>query len=216
MQFYWRCIAETHILLTELSVPELVRHFRQDKSLWRVDLGQTLSRPGCSHKVGSSGECQRLKSEYLLKFKCLAFYFDNQLFLKRTKLSEASRLTILSFTVDSFELFISSFSSTLSVWYGRNLRVRLSTRCPRYTVYSQWVDTIGEDNLTNSPIQLLLIRRIRTYEQIADFLFPDFILLTPYELCQRSFLSPLNSYIDEFNLSILDKISFVTGKYSTI
>jgi len=53
----------------------------------------------------SSGECQRLKSEYLLKFKRLAFYFDNQLFLERTKLSEASSLTILSFTVDSSELF---------------------------------------------------------------------------------------------------------------
>jgi len=35
----------------------------------------------------------------------LAFYFDNQPFLERTKLSEASSLTILSFTVDSCELF---------------------------------------------------------------------------------------------------------------
>jgi len=41
----------------------------------------------------------------LLKFKRLAFYFDNQLFLKRTKLSQASSLTLLSFTVDSYELF---------------------------------------------------------------------------------------------------------------
>jgi len=39
------------------------------------------------------------------KFKRLAFYFDNKLFLKRTKLSEASSLTILSFSVDSSELF---------------------------------------------------------------------------------------------------------------
>jgi len=37
--------------------------------------------------------------------KRLAFYFNNQLFLERTKLSEASSLTILSFTVDSSELF---------------------------------------------------------------------------------------------------------------
>jgi len=27
----------------------------------------------------SSGECQRLKSDIYVKFKCLAFYFDNQL-----------------------------------------------------------------------------------------------------------------------------------------
>jgi len=38
-------------------------------------------------------------------FMRFAFYFDNQLFLERTKLSEALSLTILSFTVDSSELF---------------------------------------------------------------------------------------------------------------
>jgi len=48
-------------------------------------------------------------------------------------LSEASSLKILSFTVDSSELFTSSLSSTLSVWCSRNLRVHLSTGCPHYT-----------------------------------------------------------------------------------
>ena len=110
-------------------------------------------------------------------------------------------------------------ASIRSSWLWKQfhiLRLHQPVRNAHDPVYSQWVDTIGEDTLTNCPIPLPLIRRITTYEQIADFLFPDFILLTPYELCQRSFLSPLNSYVDEFNLQILDKIPFVTGKNSTI
>jgi len=110
-------------------------------------------------------------------------------------------------------------ASIRSSWLWKHfhlLRLHQPVRNAHDPVYSQWVDTIREDNLTNSPIPLPLIRRIRTYEQIADCLFPDFIHLTPYELYQRSFLSPLNSYVDEFNLQILDTIPFVTGKYSTI
>jgi len=53
---------------------------------------------GRSHQGGGEGGGGSYNN-YLLKFKRLAFYFNNQLFLKRTKLSEASSLTILSFTV---------------------------------------------------------------------------------------------------------------------
>ena len=55
---------------------------------------------------------------YLLKFKRLAFYFDNQRFLERTKLCEASSLTILGFTIDSSELFylIFIFKFECLVW----------------------------------------------------------------------------------------------------
>ncbi|RPA91335.1 hypothetical protein L873DRAFT_1848340 [Choiromyces venosus 120613-1] len=44
----------------------------------------------------------------------------------------------------------------------------------------------------------------------TNFLFPDSKLFKPFEVCQRSFLSPLNIYVDEFNHQMLDKILFVT------
>jgi len=49
---YWRCIAETHTLLTKFSVLELVQYHQKDNSSWRVELGQALSRTGYSHKIG--------------------------------------------------------------------------------------------------------------------------------------------------------------------
>jgi len=53
----------------------------------------------------SSGECERLKSDIYVSLSVWHSTSKNQLFLERTKLSEASSLTILSFTVDSSELF---------------------------------------------------------------------------------------------------------------
>jgi len=105
LQLYWRCIAETHILLTELSLPELVRHLRQDKSWWRVDIRQTLSRTGCSHKVGSSSACQRVKSDIYLSLSIWHSTSTTNFSSRELKLSEASSLTILSITVDPSELF---------------------------------------------------------------------------------------------------------------
>ena len=59
----------------------------------------------------------------------MAFYFDNQPFLERTKLSEASSLTILSFTLDSSELFYLIF-----IFYFECL-VRSQPKCsPLYRV----------------------------------------------------------------------------------
>lgn len=92
------------------------------------------------------------------------------------------------------------------------LRLHEPVRNAHDPIYSKWVDEIGEDTLSDSPIPLPLIQRISTYEEIASFLFPDTILLSPQDICQRSFLSPLNIYVDEFNIQMLDKIPFVTGK----
>jgi len=96
------------------------------------------------------------------------------------------------------------------------LRLYQPIRNAQDPVYSEWVDSIGEDFLNDSSIELPLIDRIHSYEEIADFLFPDSILYTPFEVCQRSFLSPLNAYVDEFNLEMLEKIPFVSGKLFNI
>jgi len=95
------------------------------------------------------------------------------------------------------------------------LRLHQPVRNAHDPSYSEWVDTIGEDFHNDSPITLPLVTRISTYEGISEFLFPNLTLLTPYDLCQRAFLSPLNTQIDEFNLEMLDKIPFVTGKFFT-
>ena len=47
-------------------------------------------------------------------------------------MSEASSLTILCFTVDSFELFYPIFIFDFEWWCGRNVRVHLSIGCSRY------------------------------------------------------------------------------------
>jgi len=62
----------------------------------------------------SSGECQRLKSDIYLS---LSIWHSTSItnFPQENLLSEAFSLTILSLLFDSFELFTSSLSSTLSV-----------------------------------------------------------------------------------------------------
>ena len=96
------------------------------------------------------------------------------------------------------------------------LRLHQPVRNAEDPAYSEWVDSIGEDFSTDSPIELPLIDRIHSYEQIADFLFPDSILHTPLDVSQHSFLSPLNTYVDEFNLEMLERIPFGTGKLQTM
>lgn len=99
------------------------------------------------------------------------------------------------------------------LWHSfRILRLHQPIRNAQDATYSEWVDSIGEDYSNSSPIELPLIDRIRSYEEIKEFLFPDSILHTPFDVCQRSFLSPLNVYVDEFNHEMLEKIPFVSGK----
>lgn len=105
-------------------------------------------------------------------------------------------------------------ASIKSSWLWKHfhiVRLHQPVRNAQDPLYSKWVDSIGEDYLNKGTIDLPLIKRIDSYDEIADFLFPDTILFNPYQVCQRSFLSPLNIYVDEFNHQILDKIPFVTG-----
>ena len=106
---------------------------------------------------------------------------------------------------------------SLPLWYNfQILRLYQPIRNAQDPAYSEWVDSIGEDFSHDSPRELPIIDRIHSYDEIVDLLFPDSILHTPFDVCQRSFLSPLNTYVDEFNLQMLDKIPFVSGKLPSI
>lgn len=76
--------------------------------------------------------------------------------------------------------------------------------------YSVWVDSIGEGaNQHNQPlidISLDLIDEIGTYEEIIEFLFPHTIMDNYDEISKRSFLSPLNIHVDEFNNLMLEQL----------
>ena len=83
--------------------------------------------------------------------------------------------------------------------------------------YSQWVDTIGE----GSPIQPITVvnmghlQRLTSYQQAIDFLFPPEILLEPLLAIQRSFLSPYNIVVDEFNHKMVERITFEECKLTS-
>ena len=109
-----------------------------------------------------------------------------------------------------------SVRSSLLWSHFQILRLHQPVRNAEDPAYSEWVDSIGEDFSNNSPIELPLIDRIQSYDEIAEFLFPDSILHTPFDVSQRSFLSPLNIYVDEFNLEMLERIPFGSGKLPTI
>ena len=109
-----------------------------------------------------------------------------------------------------------SVRSSLLWSHFQILRLHQPVRNAEDPAYSEWVDSIGEDFSNDSPIELPLIDRIQSYDEIAEFLFPDSILHTPFDVSQRSFLSPLNIYVDEFNLEMLERIPFGSGKLPTI
>lgn len=79
--------------------------------------------------------------------------------------------------------------------------------------YSLWVDQVGEGTLESEDIQLPFIDQLGSFDAIIAFLFPSEILLDPQEVCKRSFLSPLNRLVDEFNSLMLDQIPFNEGMY---
>ena len=81
--------------------------------------------------------------------------------------------------------------------------------------YSLWVDNIGEGTIEggNSEIEMSMIERLESFDDIIAFLFPPEVLLNPEEVSKRSFLSPLNRFVDEFNTLVLDTLPFMEGMF---
>lgn len=69
---------------------------------------------------------------------------------------------------------------------------------------STWVDLIGEGGINEKNqfsmnLHFDMIDEIDSYEQVIDFLFRSTILDNYDKISKRSFLSPLNIYVNEFN-----------------
>ncbi|KAF9235330.1 hypothetical protein BU15DRAFT_78079 [Melanogaster broomeanus] len=69
--------------------------------------------------------------------------------------------------------------------------------------YTAIVNHIGEDHCTGKQ-QLALLPHCATLTKAANFLFPPEVLCDPHPCLDRTFLSPRNVFVDEFNNRVLD------------
>lgn len=90
------------------------------------------------------------------------------------------------------------------------LRLDMPVRNVSDPEYSMWVDSIGEgankQDQLSTDISLNLIDEIGTYEEVIAYLFPSTIVDNYDEISKRSFLSPLNVHVDEFNNLMLQQL----------
>ena len=71
--------------------------------------------------------------------------------------------------------------------------------------YTNFVDKIGEDYL-HREAALDVLHRVRSDEEASAFLFPLAILSNSISCLKRTRLSPINSYVDDFNDRILANV----------
>ncbi|KAK4700477.1 ATP-dependent DNA helicase PIF1, partial [Phenoliferia sp. Uapishka_3] len=72
--------------------------------------------------------------------------------------------------------------------------------------FADFVDTIG-DGWDMRRVDLTpMLKRLSSMDEVLTFLFPPDVLSDPPTSIQRSFLSPLNLYVDEFNTEILSRL----------
>jgi ATP-dependent DNA helicase PIF1 len=86
----------------------------------------------------------------------------------------------------------------------RILRLSSPIRTASDPEYSDWIDRIGEGY--EQTVSLSLLQQVESVVEAKDFLFPPDILSNPNMAVRRSFLSPLNKLVDEFNDLILDQL----------
>ncbi|KAK1993563.1 hypothetical protein LX36DRAFT_542191, partial [Colletotrichum falcatum] len=97
-------------------------------------------------------------------------------------------------------------SSTL--WQSfQILRLSDPLRTALDTTYSDWLDKVGDGVPPyDTTVDLSHLRRVRTMNEALDFLFPDATLDEPIQCVLRSFLSPFNFRVDEFNGMVLRQL----------
>ncbi|EGU80381.1 hypothetical protein FOXB_09107, partial [Fusarium oxysporum f. sp. conglutinans Fo5176] len=73
--------------------------------------------------------------------------------------------------------------------------------------YSAWLDGIG-DGVTplDTVVDLRHLHLVYSIGDAVDFLFPAAVLDEPAQSVRRSFLSPFNLRVDEFNRTMLDRL----------
>lgn len=108
------------------------------------------------------------------------------------------------------------------------LRLHAPIRNASDLEYSKWVDLIGEGKYnaelqlaqntegkeslgtefkSTTQIDLPLIQPLYDLEEAIEFLFPDNILHDPKLTAGRSFLSPINVHVNDFNTEVLKRLN---------
>jgi PIF1-like helicase len=93
-----------------------------------------------------------------------------------------------------------------SLWAKfRILSLDIPIRSESDLEFTEFVDRIGED-WRSEFVSLSLLDSVSDIEEATDFLYPPHILSDPFKCIRRAFLSPMNTYVDNFNGSILDRV----------
>jgi hypothetical protein len=85
------------------------------------------------------------------------------------------------------------------------LRLHSPIRSAQDPQYTAFVDDIGE-NYMEDHCTLSMLERLPSVEHCIDFLFPTTVLANPLASLKRAFLSPKNSFVDEFNAKVLERL----------
>ena len=60
-------------------------------------------------------------------------------------------------------------------------------------------------------VSLAHLPRVHSLEEAANLLYPDHVLADPVQSIRRSFLSPLNIRVDEFNQLLMNRLPGTAG-----
>jgi hypothetical protein len=117
-------------------------------------------------------------------------------------------------SVGEMAAFQSSIRSSYLWPHFRILRLVTPIRTAADPEYSDWIDRIGEGY--EQTVSLTLLNRVESLADARSFLFPPEILSNPQAAVRRSFLSPLNKFVDEFNDIMLDCLPGEESRCQTI
>lgn len=98
----------------------------------------------------------------------------------------------------------------------RILRLHQAIRHASDPEYSSWVDDIGDGHIVGEDIKLDLVNEVTDVEDAVVYLYPDHSLRDYETLQGRSFLSPLNVSVDDFNQRVLNRIPEPATCYRSI
>ncbi|KAF6514101.1 hypothetical protein HZS61_006357 [Fusarium oxysporum f. sp. conglutinans] len=89
----------------------------------------------------------------------------------------------------------------------RILRLVAPLRNAADPFYSAWLDRIGDGVAPlDTVVDLRHLHIVYSVDDAVDFLFPPAVLDEPTRSVRRSFLSPFNLRVDEFNRTMLDRL----------
>ena len=106
--------------------------------------------------------------------------------------------------------YLSSIRSS-PLWHNFNiLKLEIPIRNATDPQYAAWIDCIGNGIAeTDNIVQLDLIQPVKDICDAISYLYPPNTLANAVDVSNRSFLSVLNKYVDEFNEQML---KFLPGK----